>query len=141
MNMIENLSDISLHYFALIRKLSSKFELTLSQALVLLYIPFDGITISNLSQKLGIDISTMTRNIQRIERKQLINRTPNLNDKRSIKLLLSPRGQNIANSLNKEMAENLQKIIDKYDFDQSNQLNNNLESLGWDLYLYRQNME
>ena len=83
----------------------------------------------------------MTRNIQRIERKQLINRTPNLNDKRSIKLLLSPRGQNIANSLNKEMAENLQKIIDKYDFDQSNQLNNNLESLGWDLYLYRQNME
>ena len=68
MNMIENLSDISLHYFALIRKLSSKFELTLSQALVLLYIPFDGITISDLSQKLGIDISTMTRNIQRIER-------------------------------------------------------------------------
>ena len=141
MNMIENLSDISLHYFALIRKLSSKFELTLSQALVLLYIPFDGITISDLSQKLGVDISTMTRNIQRIERKQLINRTPNLNDKRSTKLLLSPRGQNIANSLNKEMAENLQKIIDKYDFDQSNQLNNNLESLGWDLYLYRQNME
>ena len=141
MNMIENLSDISLHYFALIRKLSSKFELTLSQALVLLYIPFDGITISDLSQKLGVDISTMTRNIQRIERKQLINRTPNLNDKRSIKLLLSPRGQNIANSHNKEMAENLQKIIDKYDFDQSNQLNNNLESLGWDLYLYRQNME
>ena len=141
MNMIENLSDISLHYFALIRKLSSKFELTLSQALVLLYIPFDGITISDLSQKLGVDISTMTRNIQRIERKQLINRTPNLNDKRSIKLLLSPRGQNIANSLNKEMAENLQKIIDKYDFEQSNQLNNNLESLGWDLYLYRQNME
>ena len=141
MNMIENLSDISLHYFALIRKLSSKFELTLSQALVLLYVPFDGITISDLSQKLGVDISTMTRNIQRIERKQLINRTPNLNDKRSIKLLLSPRGQNIANSLNKEMEENLQKIIDKYDFDQSNQLNNNLESLGWDLYLYRQNME
>ena len=141
MNMIENLSDISLHYFALIRKLSSKFELTLSQALVLLYVPFDGITISDLSQKLGVDISTMTLNIQRIERKQLINRTPNLNDKRSIKLLLSPRGQNIANSLNKEMEENLQKIIDKYDFDQSNQLNNNLESLGWDLYLYRQNME
>ena len=141
MNMIENLSDISLHYFALIRKLSSKFELTFSQALVLLYVPFDGITISDLSQKLGVDISTMTRNIQRIERKQLINRAPNLNDKRSIKLLLSPRGQNIANSLNKEMAENLQKIIDKYDFEQSNQLNNNLESLGWDLYLYRQNME
>ena len=91
MNMVENLSDISLHYFALVRRVSAKFDLTLSQALILLYIPFDGITISDLSQKLGVDISTMTRNIQRIEKKQLITRAPNISDKRSIKLLLSKR--------------------------------------------------
>ena len=85
MNISENLSDISLHYFALVRKISSKFELTLSQTLVLLYIPFDGVTISDLSNKLGIDISTMTRNIQRIQIKGLISKQPNLDDKRSIK--------------------------------------------------------
>ena len=76
MNITEHLSDISLNYFSLVRKLASKFDLTLSQTLVLLYIPFDGITISDLSDKLGIDISTMTRNIQRIEKKGLINTAP-----------------------------------------------------------------
>ena len=141
MNIIEHLSDISLHYFALVRRSSAKFDLTLSQSLVLLYVPFDGITISDLSQKLGVDISTMTRNIQRIEKKKLIIRKQNPDDKRSIKLLLSPRGQKIANSVNESMSENLQEIFDKYDFDISNQIINNLESLGWDLYLYRQNIE
>ena len=48
MNITEHLSDISLNYFSLVRKLASKFDLTLSQTLVLLYIPFDGITISDL---------------------------------------------------------------------------------------------
>tara|TARA_Y100001960_G_C14734955_1_gene859749 strand:- start:1048 stop:1473 length:426 start_codon:yes stop_codon:yes gene_type:complete len=140
MNMVENLSDISLHYFALVRRVSTKFDLTLSQALILLYVPFDGITISDLSQKLGVDISTMTRNIQRIEKKQLITRAPNISDKRSIKLLLSKRGKSIADSVNESISQNIQKILDKYDFDTSNQIMNSLESLGWDLYLYRQNM-
>ena len=141
MNMVENLSDISLHYFALVRRVSAKFDLTLSQALILLYVPFDGITISDLSQKLGIDISTMTRNIQRIEKKQLITRMPNISDKRSIKLLLSKRGKSIADSVNESISKNIQKILDKYDFDTSNQIMNSLESLGWNLYLYRQNMD
>ena len=140
MNIVENLSDISLHYFALVRRVSTKFDLTLSQALILLYVPFDGITISDLSQKLGVDISTMTRNIQRIEKKQLITRAPNISDKRSIKLLLSKRGKSIADSVNESISQNIQKILDKYDFDTSNQIMNSLESLGWDLYLYRQNM-
>ena len=83
MNITENLSDLSLNYFSLLRKLSSKFDLTLSQALLLLYVPFDGISVSNLSDKLGIDISTMTRNIQRIEKQGLIKRSKNLNDKRA----------------------------------------------------------
>ena len=99
MNISEHLSDISLNYFALLRKLSSKFDLTLSQALLLLYVPFDGITISDLSDKLGIDISTMTRNIQRIEKQGLIERRKNLSDKRSIKLNLSSRGKKIISLL------------------------------------------
>ena len=103
MSVIENLSELSLQYFALVRQLSSKFELTLSQTLILLSIPFDGVTISNLSEKLGIDISTMTRNIQRIEKKNLVKRLPNPNDKRSIKLFLSQRGLTLTNSINFEI--------------------------------------
>jgi len=141
MSIIENLSELSLQYFALVRQLSSKFELTLSQTLILLSIPFDGVTISNLSEKLGIDISTMTRNIQRIEKKNLVKRLPNPNDKRSIKLFLSQRGLTLTNSINFEISASLEQILDKYDLKISNQIKNNLEHLSWDIYLHRQNLK
>tara|TARA_Y100001970_G_scaffold53931_1_gene68349 strand:- start:5075 stop:5497 length:423 start_codon:yes stop_codon:yes gene_type:complete len=140
MNITEHLSDISLNYFSLVRKLASKFDLTLSQTLVLLYIPFDGITISDLSDKLGIDISTMTRNIQRIEKKGLINRAPNLSDKRSINLQLSKRGKQISQLLNEQISEHLSSVFQKYNFEQIENIRNMLESLGWELYLYRKNL-
>ena len=140
MNITEHLSDISLNYFALLRKLSSKFDLTLSQALLLLYVPFDGVTISDLSDKLGIDISTMTRNIQRIEKQGLIERKKNLNDKRSVKLNLSNRGKKIINLLNDDISNNLSPILKKYDFDKIEQIQSSLEFLGWDLYLFRKDL-
>lgn len=140
MSIIENLSEISIQYFALVRQLSAKFELTLSQTLILLSISFDGITMSDLSEKLGIDISTMTRNIQRIEKKGLVKRSPNPNDKRSIKLFLSNRGSTLSNSINLEISKSLDNILEKYDLKTSNQIKNNLEHLSWDLYLYRQNL-
>tara|TARA_Y100001968_G_C19433172_1_gene758177 strand:+ start:770 stop:1192 length:423 start_codon:yes stop_codon:yes gene_type:complete len=140
MNISEHLSDISLNYFALLRKLSSKFDLTLSQALLLLYVPFDGITISDLSDKLGIDISTMTRNIQRIEKQGLIERRQNLSDKRSIKLNLSNRGKKIIGLLNNDINNNLSPIIRKYDIDKIEEIRSSLESLGWDLYLFRREL-
>jgi len=140
MDIVENISDLSLNYFSLIRKLSSKFELTLSQALILLYIPFDGITVSDLSNKLGVDISTMTRNIQRMEKKLLINKKPNINDKRSIKLVLSSRGKEISNAINKEISNNIDSIISKYDIEEHHKIKNSIESLSWHLYLHRENL-
>jgi DNA-binding MarR family transcriptional regulator len=141
MSIAENLFDISLNYFALIRAYASRFELTLPQAFILLYIPFDGATISELSNKLGVDISTMTRNLQRIERKKLIIRDINPNDKRSTKLVLSSRGQELSNALQQKIEENLNLILSKYDYKKSHQIKNYLEGLSWELYLFRENLK
>ena len=140
MNLTEHLSDISLNYFVLLRKLSSKYDLTLSQALLLLYVPYDGISVSDLSEKLGIDISTMTRNIQRIDKQGLIKRRPNEHDKRSIKLFLSKRGQKIVLLLNDDISNRISSILSKYDFEQIEQIQNSLESIGWNLYLNRKDL-
>tara|TARA_Y100001968_G_scaffold59198_1_gene50260 strand:- start:181 stop:603 length:423 start_codon:yes stop_codon:yes gene_type:complete len=140
MSITEHLSDVSLNYFALLRKLSSKFDLTLSQSLLLIYVPFEGITISDLSDKLGVDISTMTRNIQRIEKQGLIERSKNLDDKRSIKLNLSKRGKKIIALLNDDITNNLSPILKKYDFEKIEKIKSSLESLGWDLYLFRKDL-
>ena len=141
MSIAENLFDISLNYFALIRAFASRFELTLPQAFILLYIPFDGATISELSNKLGVDISTMTRNLQRIERKKLIIRKINPNDKRSTKLVLSSRGQELSNALQQKIEENLNLILSKYDYKKAHQIKNHLERLSGELYLFRENLK
>lgn len=141
MSIAENLFDISLNYFALIRAYASRFELTLPQAFILLYIPFDGATISELSNKLGVDISTMTRNLQRIERKKLIIRNINPNDKRSTKLVLSSKGQELSNALQQKIEKNLNLILSKYDYKKSHQIKNYLEGLSWELYLFRENLK
>ena len=140
MNLTEHLSDISLNYFALLRKLSSKYDLTLSQALLLLYVPYAGISVSDLSEKLGIDISTMTRNIQRIDKQGLIKRIPNEHDKRSIKLFLSKRGQKIVLLLNDDISNRISSILSKYDFEQIEKIQESLESVGWNLYLNRKDL-
>ena len=139
--MYEELIDLTSNFLVIFRNIAKKHAITSSQGLIMLMIDIQGISMTLLSCKLGLDASTMTRNIQRIEKKQLITRVPNLNDKRSIKLLLSSRGKSIASNLNQNMSDSVQKILDKYDFDTANQIVNNLESLGWNLYLYRQNIE
>ena len=88
-----------------------------------------------------LELTMLTDTVNKTRKKQLITRIPNISDKRSIKLLLSKRGKSIADSVNESISQNIQKILDKYDFDTANQMMNSLESLGWDLYLYRQNMD
>ena len=92
------------------------------------------------AEKLGVDISTMTRNIQRIDKQGLIERKPNENDKRSIKLFLSSRGQKLTLLLNDDIANQLSSILDKYDFEQIEKIQESLESVGWNLYLNRKDL-
>ena len=68
MNVQELLSDLVIHYNALIRQVSSQLCLTASQTFHLISIPQDGISMSRLSRKLGLDASTLTRNIQKLEK-------------------------------------------------------------------------
>jgi len=82
----------------------------------------------------------MTRNIQRIDKQGLIERKPNENDKRSIKLFLSSRGQKLTLLLNDDITNQLSSILDKYDFEQIEKIQESLESVGWNLYLNRKDL-
>ena len=75
MNLPEFLTDLSIHYNALIRNAASDISLTVSQALHLISIPYEGISMSVLSNKLGLDTSTLTRNIQKLEKLGLVKKT------------------------------------------------------------------
>ena len=72
MNIPELLTDLTTHYNALIRYYASQLSLTAPQAFHLLAVSTDGISMSALSHKLGLDNSTLTRNIQKLETLELV---------------------------------------------------------------------
>ena len=69
MTLQELLCDITTHYNAFVRSAASQLNLTASQAFHLISIPHDGIPMSKLAHKLGLDPSTLTRNIKKLETK------------------------------------------------------------------------
>ena len=66
MLMLENLNDLNLYYTITLRKLALKNNITFEQAKFLTNIPYDGVILTGFAKKLGIDNSTLTRNIEKL---------------------------------------------------------------------------
>ena len=67
-------------------------NLSYSQALAIIIIPDDGIEMSELARALGLENSTVTRLIARLERNNYVIRKKSAVDKRSINVFLDQKG-------------------------------------------------
>ena len=133
MNLAEFLIDVALNTNATVRIASSRLNLTASQAFHLLSIPFDGISMSNLAHKLGLDTSTLTRNVQVLARMGLVDRKPDNYDKRVIRLVLTNEGSKLLKSLEELLEDKNREVLDKIDLDVQENLLTVLEKLSWAL--------
>ena len=61
-------------------------DLTYSQTLAIISIPDDGIEMSELAWTLGLDNSTVTRLVIRLEKKNWVERKQSLRDQRAIEV-------------------------------------------------------
>jgi MarR family transcriptional regulator for hemolysin len=78
---------------SLVRKNNKNLSLSLSQIVVLSSIPAMGTTMSSLSFRIGVDNSTLTRLINVLENKGLVQKTSNPKDKRSTIVRLTKLGE------------------------------------------------
>ena len=78
---------------SLVRKNNKSLSLSLSQVVVLSSIPAMGTTMSSLSFRIGVDNSTLTRLINVLENKGLVQKTSNPEDKRSTIVRLTKLGE------------------------------------------------
>ena len=78
-------------------------DMTYSQILAIISIPNDGIEMSVLARKLGLDNSTITRLIVRLEKKGWVIREQSRRDKRAIRVLLNNRGLTIQHNIEKKI--------------------------------------
>ena len=131
MNIPELLTDLTTHYNALIRNAASQLNLTASQAFHLLSIPHDGIPMSQLAHKLGLDTSTLTRNIQKLEKMELIKRSQESYDKRVQKAVLTEKGEEMIELLDESLQEMNNTFMEHIDLDSQENITDILEKIVW----------
>ena len=138
MNLPELLVDLTTHYNALIRSAASQLNLTVSQALHLISIPHDGIPMSKLAHKLGLDASTLTRNIQKLEHLGLIKRNSDPYDKRVQKAVLTTLGTQMTDQIEKILQQTTNLILEQIDLDSQQNMGELLEQLIWSMDCIRE---
>jgi len=131
MNIPELLTDLTTHYNAILRHYASKLSLTASQAFHLLAISTDGISMSNLAHKLGLDNSTLTRNIQKLDKMELVLRKQDRYDKRVLKVYLTKKGEAIVKQFEDLLIDLNFSMLKHIDLDDQENMLEMLEKLVW----------
>ena len=108
-------------------------DLPYSQVQAIIIIPSDGIEMSELSLTLGLDNSTVTRLVERLEVKGFVKRKKNKLDKRSIIVSLKKKGMSIQKSIEKKLDEIGEQIFFKTNQSQKEISLENLSSFQWKL--------
>lgn len=78
-------------------------NLSYSQVLAIIIIPDDGIEMSELARALGLENSTVTRLIARLERNNYVTRKKSEADKRSINVFLDQKGIMLQTDIEKKI--------------------------------------
>ena len=131
MNIPELLTNLTTHYNAIFRQYSSRLSLTAPQAFHLLSIPVDGISMSGLANKLGLDTSTLTRNIQKLEKLDLVRRKQDRNDKRILVVYLTDKGGGKVEKIEESLLDLNFSMMKYIDLDGQENIPEMLEKLVW----------
>ena len=131
MNLPELLTDLTTHYNALIRYYASRLSLTAPQAFHLLAVSTDGISMSGLAHKLGLDNSTLTRNIQKLETLELVLRKQDNFDKRVFRVHLTKKGRVIVEEFENLLLDLNCSMLKHIDLDDQENIPEMLEKLVW----------
>ncbi len=131
MNYSELLSSFLIDLQSLYRKNVSISGASFPQILALSIIPDDGIEMSALSKKIGIDNSTATRLVMGLEKKGWVNRRTANYDKRVIQVALTQDGDEIQTELEQQfdsLGAAIEKEVDPLD---RNEMIEYVSSLHW----------
>ena len=138
MNLPGLLADLTTHYNALIRSAASQLNLTASQAFQLISITNDGVPMSKLAHKLGLDASTLTRNIQKLEKLGLVERKHDSYDQRVQRAVLTKQGSEVVNEIDEILLQMNHLIMNQIDLDSQENIYEVLEKLVWSMDCVRE---
>ena len=132
MNIAELLPTIFINLMSLFRKTTKLTQLTFPQTIALYIIPDQGIEMSVLSKKIGIDLSTLSRLVNGLEKRGFVKRETSKKDKRIIEVLLKEEGILIREKLDKSF-DLIGSFIEKKLNDKNNSIKEALTKVNWEI--------
>tara|TARA_Y100001970_G_scaffold286487_1_gene408781 strand:- start:917 stop:1339 length:423 start_codon:yes stop_codon:yes gene_type:complete len=108
-------------------------DITYSQVLAIISIPNDGVEMSELARKLGLDNSTITRLVVRLENKGFVGRRQSKRDKRAIKIFLKIKGLTVQQDIEKKIESIGEKIKIEIDDEKRESILEHLYTFQWGL--------
>ena len=93
--------------------------------------------IRTLSKKLGLDTSTLTRNVQKLEKLNLLKRTTDSFDKRIQSIFLSDTGNEIVKKLDNSLSITIDQLMKKIDISNHEIILEGLSILEWGMDQFR----
>ena len=132
MNIAELLPFLFINLMSVFRKNIKLNRITFPQAIALYIIPEQGIEMSTLSKKIGIDLSTLSRLVNGLEKKGLVKRVISERDRRIINILLIDKGILIREKVDKNF-DLIGSFIEKKLNDKNNHTKEVLTKLNWEI--------
>ena len=120
----------------IVRKVAGDNNLSLSQYFTLLNISSSGVLMGELSKLVGVDKSTLTRNIQILLNRNLVAKNQSEADKREYIIMLTPDGEKLIDILDRDMDNELNHILDNLDLNSKQKLSDIIESINWKMNCY-----
>ena len=93
---------------------------------------------SDLALRLGLDNSTLTRNIQKLEKMKLVKRKSDNYDKRIHRIILTQKGSALLVLIEEKLEVQNSYILEMIDLDTQENLLTLLEKLSWALECMRE---
>jgi DNA-binding MarR family transcriptional regulator len=115
---------------ALLRKCIGEEDITLDQYLVIRYLRMNGRSISSeLADVFGVGKSSITAIMTRLFDKRLIERIPDVKDRRIIYLTLTETGRKLAEAVDERIRKQLATIMNRFSSDEALQFVETYEKL------------
>ena len=124
---------------SLFRTSTKKLNLTLPQITLLSSIPIDGIDMSTLSKRIGVDNSTLTRLIDILIKNNFVRKIKNPKDGRSFIILLTVSGEKLQFKIEQQIDQFGSKIFSKIPIEDQDEVKETLSTLHWLISKYRLN--
>ena len=123
MILSDHFISLNIKLTAIFRIISSKYNLSFSQYCIIMKINSSGIPMSELARNLGLDKSTLTRNINILINRNIVEKFRDSKDLRVYKVILSDVGEKLKINLYSDLDCFTLELLNSLEDEIQNQIN------------------